>query len=300
MAEPISMQQLKNASLDVKSLEEVVNGNENVVVTTRLGETYPSIKSVLENTISKFGYVIVDSFENGTTLTQRNQALRHAADGRLYRWAGDLPKVVPANSTPENSGGIGDNAWLEVSDSTLRQDIVSGNLVTDNSVTILPPTELSAIARTQRSKNGETISVLDFCTSEERQDLLLDKPVLDHTNAIKKFISAINHKKYDKATMAGSFNISETIEFTTGKTKTLYFDADVSVLGSGDTAIIFNRVVNQTYTGRLYLDTGKTIYANRTWNNGFKFLGCKSSSFEVEMYALGFKNWGVDIIGRIS
>ena len=44
MAEPISIQQLKDASLDVKSLEEVVNGDENVVVTTRLGETYPSVK----------------------------------------------------------------------------------------------------------------------------------------------------------------------------------------------------------------------------------------------------------------
>lgn len=54
MAEPISIQQLKDASLDVKSLEEVVNGDENVVVTTRLGETYPSVKG----SISKL-------FENG-------------------------------------------------------------------------------------------------------------------------------------------------------------------------------------------------------------------------------------------
>lgn len=48
MAEPISIQQLKDASLDVKSLEEVVNGNENVVVTTRLGETYPSVKKAIK------------------------------------------------------------------------------------------------------------------------------------------------------------------------------------------------------------------------------------------------------------
>lgn len=124
MAEPISVQQLKNASLDVKSLEEVVNGDESVVVTTRLGETYPSIKSVLENTISKFGFVTIDSFELGATITQRNEALRHTATGNLYRWAGDLPKVVPASSTPTSSGGFGNNAWLEVSDTTLRQDFL--------------------------------------------------------------------------------------------------------------------------------------------------------------------------------
>ena len=125
MAEPISIQQLKDASLDVKSLEEVVNGDENVIVTTRLGETYPSVKSVLENAISKLGFIIIDSFELGATITQRNQALRHAEDGKLYRWAGDLPKVVPASSTPTSSGGIGANAWLEVSDVALRQDLAS-------------------------------------------------------------------------------------------------------------------------------------------------------------------------------
>ena len=48
MAEPISIQQLTDASLDVKSLEEVVNGDENVVITTRLGETYPSVKGSIK------------------------------------------------------------------------------------------------------------------------------------------------------------------------------------------------------------------------------------------------------------
>src|SRR5699024_7133216 len=55
MAEPISIQQLKNASLDVKSLEEVVNGDENVVVTTRLGETYPSVKGSINKVFETGG-----------------------------------------------------------------------------------------------------------------------------------------------------------------------------------------------------------------------------------------------------
>ena len=71
------------------------------------------------------GFITIDSFELGATITQRNQALRHTATGRLYRWAGDLPKAVPANSTPTSSGGTGDNAWLEVSDVTLRQDLAN-------------------------------------------------------------------------------------------------------------------------------------------------------------------------------
>lgn len=55
MAEPISIQQLKDASLDVKSLEEVVNGDEDVVVTTRLGETYPSVKGSIKKVFETGG-----------------------------------------------------------------------------------------------------------------------------------------------------------------------------------------------------------------------------------------------------
>lgn len=84
-----------------------------------------TVQDAINNTVISSGFVTVDSFELGATLTQRNQALRHTATGNLYRWAGDLPKVVAASSTPTNSGGFGDNAWLEVSDVTLRQDLAN-------------------------------------------------------------------------------------------------------------------------------------------------------------------------------
>jgi len=83
------------------------------------------INSVLNQTIDNASFNIVDSFEIGTTLTKRTDALRHSASGKLYRWGGVLPKVVPANSTPTNSGGFGANAWLEVSDIALRQELSS-------------------------------------------------------------------------------------------------------------------------------------------------------------------------------
>lgn len=76
--------------------------------------------------IKSLGFITIDSFEIGATLTQRNQALRHTADGKLYRWAGDLPKNVPEGSTPASTGGMGVSAWLEVSDTTIRQQL-SGN-----------------------------------------------------------------------------------------------------------------------------------------------------------------------------
>ncbi len=54
MAESITIKALQDASLDAKSLEEVVNGNDAKQVTTRLGESYPSVKKA-----------ITQIFENG-------------------------------------------------------------------------------------------------------------------------------------------------------------------------------------------------------------------------------------------
>lgn len=82
-------------------------------------------KEIADKAVVSSGFVTIDSFEIGATITQRNQALRHALDGKLYRWAGDLPKVIPPLSTPTSSGGIGAGRWLEVSDTVLRQELSS-------------------------------------------------------------------------------------------------------------------------------------------------------------------------------
>lgn len=99
---------------------------DDVVAGTEIGESYTAYEET--RNLGLQGYTIIDSFELGATLTQRNEALRHSADGKLYRWAGDLPKVVPASSTPTSSGGMGDNAWLDVSDVTLRQELANPDM----------------------------------------------------------------------------------------------------------------------------------------------------------------------------
>lgn len=48
MADAITIKALQDASLDAKSLEEVVNGDEAKQVTTRKGETYPSVKKAIK------------------------------------------------------------------------------------------------------------------------------------------------------------------------------------------------------------------------------------------------------------
>lgn len=55
MADAITIKALQDASLDAKSLEEVVNGNDAKQVTTRLGENYPSVKKAIKTLFENGG-----------------------------------------------------------------------------------------------------------------------------------------------------------------------------------------------------------------------------------------------------
>lgn len=55
MADAITIKALQDASLDAKSLEEVVNGSDTKQVTTRLGESYPSVKKAIKTLFENGG-----------------------------------------------------------------------------------------------------------------------------------------------------------------------------------------------------------------------------------------------------
>ncbi|ARB84885.1 MULTISPECIES: tail fiber/spike domain-containing protein [Yersinia] len=91
--------------------------------TDRLGRdhlTIEGLKDLIERAIKAFGFITMDSFEDGATLDNSSQVLRWESNGEYYRWDGSFPKVVPVASTPETSGGVGIGAWLSVGDATLR------------------------------------------------------------------------------------------------------------------------------------------------------------------------------------
>lgn len=76
--------------------------------------------------LSSMGWKLMDSFQDGATLTEADQALRWAlpdGDGEYYRWDGTFPKEVPAGSTPESTGGVGIGAWIGIGDATLRSEL---------------------------------------------------------------------------------------------------------------------------------------------------------------------------------
>ncbi|WP_461237964.1 tail fiber/spike domain-containing protein [Klebsiella michiganensis] len=69
---------------------------------------------------------VVGSFENGATVTSRNQLVQFGQDNGLYCWKGYYPeggKVVPAGSTPANTGGTGSQGWDAYDNDILRNEI---------------------------------------------------------------------------------------------------------------------------------------------------------------------------------
>nr|WP_318379978.1 hypothetical protein [uncultured Enterobacter sp.] len=87
--------------------------------------TIEGMRWLAQQAISAFGYITLDSFEDGNTLTLPNQVLRLESTGEYYRWDGGFPKTVPAGSTPESTGGIGSGKWLSVGDAALRTSLAS-------------------------------------------------------------------------------------------------------------------------------------------------------------------------------
>ena len=85
--------------------------------------TIEGLRQLAQQAIAAYGWVPMDSFQDGATLTLPNQVLRWKlpdGDGDYYRWDGTFPKTVDTASTPESTGGIGAGAWLSVGDAVFR------------------------------------------------------------------------------------------------------------------------------------------------------------------------------------
>lgn len=72
-------------------------------------------------------------FSTGGTLTvnDRNKAVlwpvSGGGNGNYYTWAGVLPKVIPASSSPASTGGISAGAWKQVTDIILRTELAAAD-----------------------------------------------------------------------------------------------------------------------------------------------------------------------------
>lgn len=127
---PVPSESPRDLKFNAGKIDEFVTSQEHTY-TDRFGVqhwTISGIEYTASEAISKFGYITLDSFEDGNTLTLPNQVLRLEETGEYYRWDGGFPKDVQAGSTPESTGGIGIGAWIGVGDASLRSDINNGYL----------------------------------------------------------------------------------------------------------------------------------------------------------------------------
>ncbi|HEE9981686.1 TPA: tail fiber domain-containing protein [Citrobacter freundii] len=114
---------------NAQNFDTAINSITAAIWQDRLGRsrhTWHGIEALAKAAIAAFGYITMDSFQAGATLTLPNQVLRDTSTGEYYRWDGSfLPsgKIVPPGSTPANSGGISIGAWLSVGDASLRSSL---------------------------------------------------------------------------------------------------------------------------------------------------------------------------------
>lgn len=126
---PIPSEDPRDLKFNAGKIDEVVTSDAHYY-TDRFGVrrfTIAGFQYTAEEAIRNYGYITMDSFEDGATLTLPNQTLRYEATGEYYRWDGAFPKIVPAGSTPETSGGIGLGAWVSVGDAALRTNLADEN-----------------------------------------------------------------------------------------------------------------------------------------------------------------------------
>ncbi|HIC4880532.1 TPA: tail spike protein, partial [Salmonella enterica] len=121
---PIPSEDPRDLKFNGGKIDEVVNSDAHYY-TDRFGVrrwTIAGFKYTAEEAIRAYGYITMDSFEDGATLTLPNQVLRYEATGEYYRWDGAFPKAVAAGSTPASTGGVGLGAWISVGDAAFRQE----------------------------------------------------------------------------------------------------------------------------------------------------------------------------------
>ena len=113
-----------------------------------------------------WGYSLIDSFQDGASITTRFQALhwkRPDGNGEYYRWDGSLPKDVPENSTPESTGGVSLGAWVSVGDASLRSDLISQETDKGSSIVTYTPKFNDAVSMSVSEKlSVDLVTLSDY------------------------------------------------------------------------------------------------------------------------------------------
>ncbi|MDI7660638.1 glycosyl hydrolase family 28-related protein [Cronobacter universalis] len=161
---PVPSESPRDLKFNAGKIDEFVTSLVNTY-TDRFGHQHYTIEGLrwlAQQAIAQYGWILVDSFQDGAVITLPNQALRDEATGEYYRWDGELPKSVPANSTPASSGGVGIGAWIGIGDAALRTMLASAEDGKGDAMVAVKQPISGAVPRTQHDVNAERVSALDL------------------------------------------------------------------------------------------------------------------------------------------
>ncbi|WP_445611729.1 tail fiber/spike domain-containing protein [Hafnia alvei] len=136
---PVPGESARDLKFNAGKIDEFVTSASHEYI-DRFGGRHRTIAGInyeSNQAMSNYGYITQKSFEMGSTLNTPNTVLQWESNGEFYRWDGDWsqPKVVPAGSTPDSTGGIGAGAWVSVGDAVIRSDV--NNFVWHNSIDLV-------------------------------------------------------------------------------------------------------------------------------------------------------------------
>lgn len=152
---------------NAQNFDIAVNSITEAIWKDRFGKdrlSWYGIESLALQSMLNYGYITTKSFELGATLLTPNAVLQWESNGEFYRWDGDWsqPKVVPAGSTPESTGGIGKNGWVGVGDAALRSNIASGEDNLGDALVGVKQPFAGSVLQTQHDFNKIYVSVTNF------------------------------------------------------------------------------------------------------------------------------------------
>lgn len=154
--------------------------------------TIEGISYLSQQVMNAFGYVTLTGvdFTTGATVSTPNEVLFNPADNSYYKWTGTFSsgdKVVPENSTPQSSGGIGPGKWLSVGDTVLRADLASGTPGLGDSLIGVKQPFNDTVLRTQHDFNADVmLSVKEWGAKGDG--------VTDDTAAIDEAVAALSQE----------------------------------------------------------------------------------------------------------
>lgn len=123
-------------SADKSSVSSLLSQTESARDAAELSSSNAaSSAQMAESSAQSVAGALIGTFQDGVTIQSKSQQILNIKDGiaEAYVWAGSLPKVVPANSTPESTGGLSSSAWIKLSGKSFAPVGAVGDGVADDS-----------------------------------------------------------------------------------------------------------------------------------------------------------------------